>query len=152
MVDTTNRGTVGPNLAVCSDRERCLLNLPAVMETQLLCCVCDDKTTNSRYEVLYKQTNRSITILDISANKEELELLTGQSKRAPGDWSVDSETEYYNFPAKHPRHGHLKWPVAHPVSPVNTYPDYPVHLPTVTLSRIKPRQGNNLGVMERERS
>ena len=115
------------------------------METQLLCCICDDKGgTNTRYEVVYKQANRSITILDISANKEELELLTGQAKRGPGgDWSVDSEVaEYYNFPAKHPRHGHLKWPVAHPVSPVTTYPDYPVHLPTVTLSRIKAHQGN----------
>ena len=118
------------------------------MESPLLCCLCDDPgSPSSRYEVVRQQANRSITILDISANKEELELLTGQTKPGPGDWSVDSETEYYNFPAKHPRHGHLKWPVAHPVSPVNlgTYPDYPVHLPTVTLSRIKPRQGNNNG-------
>ena len=61
----------------------------------------------------------------------------------------DSQShEYYNFPPKHPRHGHLKWPVWTPTpSPVPngslaqpsfvaTYPDYPIHIPTVTLKRI----------------
>lgn len=60
----------------------------------------------------------------------------------------DQSHEYYNFPPKYPRHGHLKWPVwtpnpspvpnGSPVQPcfIATYPDYPIHIPTVTLKRI----------------
>ena len=90
------------------------------LKAPLLCCICHDHNSSLRYEVVYRQADKSITILDISASKEELQALTGDS--------VDSETEYYNFPAKHPRHGHLRW--------TSTYPDYPVHIPTFTLSRI----------------
>ena len=90
------------------------------LKAPLLCCICHDQNTSLRYEVVYRQADRSITILDVSASKEELEALTGDS--------VDSETEYYNFPPKHPRHGHLRW--------TETYPDYPVHIQTFTLSRI----------------
>ena len=60
----------------------------------------------------------------------------------------DHSHDYYNFPPRHPRHGHLKWPVWTPIpSPipnvslaqsvcVDTYPDYPIHIPTVTLKRL----------------
>jgi hypothetical protein len=63
-------------------------------------------------------------------------------------FSDDQSHEYYNFPPRHPRHGHLKWPVWTPnPSPtpngslsqpsfIATYPDYPIHIPTVTLKRI----------------
>ena len=123
----------------------------------LLCCICQDQNTTFRYEVVYKQANKSITILDITdANKEELELLTEDSTPDRTDSgaknSVDdsSETaEYYNFPPKHPRHGHLKWPLV-PVTSTSegSYPDYPIHIPTFTLQRInnllanKARRGN----------
>ena len=135
----------------------------------LLCCVCQDKNTTFRYEVVYKQANKSITILDITdVNKEELELLT-QEDSSNSETKVNSieadssEAEYYNFPPKHPRHGHLKWPVWRPAS-VNhqqvtsssedtsqiscSYPDYPIHIPTFTLQRInnllanRARRGN----------
>ena len=45
----------------------------------LLCCICQDKNTTFRYEVVYKQANKSITILDITdVNKEELGKITKQ--------------------------------------------------------------------------
>ena len=71
-------------------------------------------------------------------------------------FSDDQSHEYYNFPPRHPRHGHLKWPVWTPnPSPtpngsvstqlVATYPDYPIHIPTVTLKRISSaRKGKNM--------
>ena len=59
----------------------------------------------------------------------------------------DDSHEYYNFPPRHPRHGHLKWPIWRPLVTseeslvhesicITTYPDYPVHLPTFTLKRV----------------
>ena len=59
----------------------------------------------------------------------------------------DDSHEYYNFPPRHPRHGHLKWPIWKPLVTseeslvhesicITTYPDYPVHLPTFTLKRV----------------
>ena len=86
--------------------------------------------------------------------------------------SSEQEAEYYNFPLKHPRHGHLnlKWPVSAvwrsnkggredsgeastSVTSVTSadYPDYPVHIPTFTLQRItsllasRGSRGNNSG-------
>ena len=135
--------------------------------TRLLCCVCQDQNTTFRYEVVYKQADRSITILDLTpANREELRGLThdlSDEVRPEDSLEDSSETaEYYNFPPKHPRHGHLKWPVWRPsvvteVSPVTassslvssgSYPDHPIHIPTFTLQRInnllssKTRRGN----------
>ena len=134
----------------------------------LLCCICQDKNTTFRYEVVYKQANKSITILDITdVNKEELELLT-QEDSSNSETKVNSieadssEAEYYNFPPKHPRHGHLKWPVWRPASVTHqvtsssedtsqiscSYPDYPIHIQTFTLQRInnllanRARRGN----------
>ena len=57
------------------------------------------------------------------------------------------ENEYYNFPPRHPRHGHLKWPIWKPIVTseesfvhesicITSYPDYPVHLSTFTLKRV----------------
>ena len=110
----------------------------------LLCCICQDHNTTFRYEVVYKQANKSITILDLTdVNKEELECLTHEdsSNSAASEFkvnSIDSEAEYYNYPPKHPRHGHLKWPVWKPsvTSDTSSYPDYPIHIPTFTLQRI----------------
>ena len=137
--------------------------------TRLLCCVCQDQNTTFRYEVVYKQADRSITILDLTpANKEELRGLTqdlSDEVRPEDSLEDSSEAEYYNFPPKHPRHGHLKWPVWRPsvvteASPVTqtslvsssgvsgSYPDHPIHIPTFTLQRInnllssKARRGN----------
>ena len=83
---------------------------------------------------------------------EELRPLTEDSSE-----QETAEAEYYNFPLKHPRHGHLnlKWPVSAvwrpnkggredsgeastSVTSVTSadYPDYPVHIPTFTLQRI----------------
>ena len=138
--------------------------------TRLLCCVCQDQNTTFRYEVVYKQADRSITILDLTpTNKEELRGLTEDSDARPDSLEDSSEAEYYNFPPKHPRHGHLKWPVWSPAvsraterstltssslvssSPLSgSYPDHPIHIPTFTLQRInnllasKTRRGNTL--------
>ena len=132
----------------------------AVSAAPLLCCICQDQNTTFRYEVVYKQANKSITILDLSeADREELELLTHEdssnSEARVNSLEDSSEAEYYNFPPKHPRHGHLKWPVWKPsvtsasVSAASgtsssvtdsqlssSYPDYPIHIPTFTLQRI----------------
>ena len=43
------------------------------LKAPLLCCICHDQNTSLRYEVVYRQADRSITILDVSASKEELE-------------------------------------------------------------------------------
>merc|ERR1719357_1753918 len=115
---------------------------PNSASAPLLCCICHEKNTTFRYEVVYKQDNKSITILDVKGtNPEELECLTHPQGRNPD--SFDSENEYYNFPARHPRHGHLRWPVWTPTNSVTnesqlsiTYPDYPIHIPTLTLHRI----------------
>ena len=118
----------------------------------LLCCICQDQNTTLRYEVTYSQhQDRSLTILDVT-RAEELRPLTEDSSE-----QETAEAEYYNFPLKHPRHGHLnlKWPVSAvwrpnkggredsgeastSVTSVTSadYPDYPVHIPTFTLQRI----------------
>ena len=139
---------------------------------RLLCCVCQDQNTTFRYEVVYKQADRSITILDLTpASREELRGLTEDSDARPESFEDSSETaEYYNFPPKHPRHGHLKWPVWRPaqssskapeestvtssslVSSSASYPDHPIHIPTFTLQRInnllssKAMRGNTVTV------
>ena len=129
---------------------------PNSASAPLLCCICHEKNTTFRYEVVYKQDNKSITILDVKGtNPEELECLTHPQGRNPD--SFDSENEYYNFPARHPRHGHLRWPVWTPTNSVTnesqlsiTYPDYPIHIPTLTLRRItnllasRQRRGNSI--------
>jgi len=83
-----------------------------------------------------------------SGIKEDTSLVLSQTVSPVGTVSLfsdDQSHEYYNFPPRHPRHGHLKWPVWTPnPSPipnsggglVATYPDYPIHIPTVTLKRI----------------
>ena len=154
-----------------SDKERLDTEDPEAV-TRLLCCVCQDQNTTFRYEVVYKQADRSITILDLTpANREELRGLTEDSDTRPESLEDSSETaEYYNFPPKHPRHGHLKWPVWRPaqsssktpeestvtssslVSSSASYPDHPIHIPTFTLQRInnllssKARRGNTVTI------
>ena len=150
------------------DKERLDTEDPEAV-TRLLCCVCQDQNTTFRYEVVYKQADRSITILDLTpANREELRGLTEDSDARPESFEDSSETAcYYNFPPQHPRHGHLRWPVWRPaqssrapeestvtssslVSSSASYPDHPIHIPTFTLQRInnllssKARRGNTV--------
>ena len=109
----------------------------------LLCCICSEKNTTFRYEVVYSSHNKSITLLE--PDHEELQCLT-QLGGGASDSDTCSENQYYNFPPRHPRHGHLSWPVWTPSSgqenPANTsqlsitYPDHPIHIPTLTLRRI----------------
>ena len=123
----------------------------------MLCCVCHEHNTTFRYEVVYKSTSGGLqpqkqspsTVTDLV--QQQVTLTTSVE-----DTEDDSSThEYYNFPPRHPRHGHLKWSVWRPLvtsttSPfeseaesvvhesicITTYPDYPVHLPTFTLKRV----------------
>ena len=107
---------------------------PQLPAAPLLCCICHDSNTTFRYEVVCRQQNQSLTILSSGP--------ASPAKPAQEE-SVESEdsAQYYNFPARHPRHGHLCWSA--------TYPDHPVHIPTLTLKRItsliasKERRGNN---------
>ena len=53
------------------------------------------------------------------------------------------EEPYYNFPPRHPSHGHLKWKGYQWYQPElitdtndKEYPNYPIHIPTQTLRRI----------------
>ena len=122
---------------------------PSALEapTPLLCCICSEKNTTFRYEVVYSQQNKSITLLESPRkDDEERQCLThnGQNNSLEESSSV-SENQYYNFPPRHPRHGHLSWPVWTPTSSniqANTsqlsitYPDHPIHIPTLTLRRL----------------
>lgn len=104
----------------------------------LLCCVCHEHNTTFRYEVIYKS---KLCSNSETANAKNSDLV---EKQVTLTTSIDdsSENEYYNFPPRHPRHGHLKWPVFRPSEIlqesicITTYPDYPVHLPTFTLKRV----------------
>lgn len=142
-----------------------------------LCCVCHEQNTTYRYEVIYEQKNLQINnnkgqkavAGPASNNSSNLLALTHQTtdgvdsgihSATEGDSSDDHD--YYNFPPRHPRHGHLKWsPVsatllrstalANKHNPnltlndnfitVKTYPDYPVHIPTFTLKRSSLKRG-----------
>ena len=84
-------------------------------EALLLCCVCEDKNSTYRYEVLYRSPDNSskgLTLLPVYAT------VAKKNKRANvdnDDEEDDSEDHaYYNFPPRHPRHGHLRWPVLRP--------------------------------------
>ena len=66
--------------------------------------------------------------------------------------SWESENAYYNFPPRYPLSGHLCWPQWSSTTKTTTgrpnsvtpsdrysclsYPNYPIHIPTVTLSRL----------------
>ena len=89
-----------------------------------LCCVCQEQNTTYRYEVLYKENNNNVSILNQS--------LTCSPTKV-------GENDYYNFPLRHPRHGHLKWDLA--ALNAKLYPDYPVHIPTFTLKRSSLKKG-----------
>lgn len=110
---------------------------PSDPAAPLLCCICSEKNTTFRYEVVYSQQNKSITLLDAS-HDEERECLTGPQGEVSQSISDNSENQYYNFPPRHPRHGHLSWPVslANTSALSITYPDHPIHIPTLTLKRI----------------
>ncbi|TRY70420.1 hypothetical protein TCAL_16405 [Tigriopus californicus] len=139
----------------------------------LFCCVCREENTTYRYEVVYRSTttttNNGVTIqqenfisqgsltrrnalgLSGTSNNTVTRTLSPRSLDSVSDSSSGDDHEYYNFPPRHPRHGHLKWPVLPHGSPGDgtdqcvtlteerlhlTYPDYPVHIPTTTLRRI----------------
>ena len=120
--------------------------------TPLLCCICSEKNTTFRYEVVYSQQNKSITLLE--SPDEELQCLTHPENNGQNSLEETlSENQYYNFPPRHPRHGHLSWPVWNPTSSsiANTsqlsitYPDHPIHIPTLTLRRIYSQLARNQG-------
>jgi hypothetical protein len=113
----------------------------------LLCCVCHEQNTTYRYEVVYKDNEKTLSFNNTTLYQNESSLL-----KITDDSGIEStdDHEYYNFPPRHPRHGHLKWRPVYtsilPLSPnkleglktncsVKTYPDYPVHIPTTTLRR-----------------
>ena len=91
-------------------------------EALLLCCVCEDKNSTYRYEVVYRspaaaaadgggKAGTGLTLLPVYAT------INKKNKRANVDDDDDSEDHaYYNFPPRHPRHGHLRWPVLRPDS------------------------------------
>ena len=128
----------------------------------LLCCVCQEQNTTYRYEVVYnskiddKTLSFNATRLSRDEDTSFLPVLSDDSGiHSSSNHNNDEDEddhEYYNFPPRHPRHGHLKWkPVYMPIfafasketkefvkttnSSIKTYPDYPVHLQTTTLRR-----------------
>ncbi len=155
----------------------------------LLCCVCQEQSTTYRYEVVYKSAGVTASSDDpaispgpgspviagffpgpkpICYSSDDSRFLNGgqqQQQQVLLSRSLDQQQDdncYYNFPVRHPRHGHLKWAV--PPGPQSTsaladgtfdgnfdgtfdlggavacaapsYPDYPVHIRTTTLKRV----------------
>ena len=127
-----------------------------------LCCVCQEQNTTYRYEVVYnskiddKTLSFNATRLSQNEDTSLLPVLSDDSGIHSSSNNNNDEDEddheYYNFPPRHPRHGHLRWkPVYMPIfafasketkelvkttnSSIKTYPDYPVHLQTTTLRR-----------------
>ena len=128
----------------------------------LLCCVCHEQNTTYRYEVVYnsKTDDKTLSFNATHLSRDEdtslLPVLSDDSgihSSSNNNHDDDEDDhEYYNFPPRHPRHGHLRWkPVYMPIfafasketkelvkttnSSIKTYPDYPVHLQTTTLRR-----------------
>ncbi|CAB4058296.1 unnamed protein product [Lepeophtheirus salmonis] len=136
-----------------------------------LCCVCHERNTVYSYEVVYRSSSghpngtgqsllHTLSEPNLQAlclthqgegggtgtagdsEREEL-LLRCDSERDVGCNIDNDDHQYYNYPLRHPRHGHLKWPLFDfstttlpPLSSAS-YPDYPIHIPTTTLKRIK---------------
>lgn len=129
-----------------------------------LCCVCHEQNTTYRYEVVYRSTSitqqqqnttqqqifHSDSILQRVEYSSPPRRLGRKHSEEDSDGSEDSGHEYYNFPPRHPRHGHLQWPIFDAAKAVAydeklclTYPDYPVHIPTTTLTRVVVVGGKN---------
>lgn len=118
-------------------------------EKSLLCCVCHEHNTTFRYEVIYKSgpnLNGGKNAIALENDKNS-NVISQQVTLTTSVEDTDDDHEYYNFPPRHPRHGHLKWPIWRPLVTseeslvhesicITTYPDYPVHLPTFTLKRV----------------
>ena len=118
-----------------------------------LCCVCHEQNTTYRYEVVYKSNEKTLSFntTTLYPNENSLLQVTDDSGIHSSSNNDDDDHQYYNFPPRHPRHGHLKWkPVYTPILTltsketkrglnnnysIETYPDYPVHLQTTTLRR-----------------
>ncbi len=156
----------------------------------LLCCVCQEQSTTYRYEVVYKSAGVTASSDDpaisppgpgspviagffpgprpICYSSDDSRFLNGGQQQQQQQFllsrSLDQQDDncYYNFPVRHPRHGHLRWAV--PPGPQSTsaladgafdgtfdgtfdlggtvacaapsYPDYPVHIRTTTLKRV----------------
>ena len=136
-------------------------------QKSLLCCVCHEHNTTFRYEVVYKSTSaasndkkRPQDIVSKSPPTSITDLVHQQVTLTTSveDTESSDDHEYYNFPPRHPRHGHLKWPLivqqtaslkseaalnfnhsaalGYESLCISTYPDYPVHLSTFTLKRV----------------
>ena len=136
-------------------------------QKSLLCCVCHEHNTTFRYEVVYKSTSaasndkkRPQDVVSKSPPTSITDLVHQQVTLTTSveDTESSDDHEYYNFPPRHPRHGHLKWPLivqqtaslkseaalnfnhsaalGYESLCISTYPDYPVHLSTFTLKRV----------------
>jgi len=92
----------------------------------LLCCVCAEQSS-FRYEVIYHEAK------GVTATLGDVKPVIA-SRHKPREEEGDG---YYNFPARHPRWGYLRWPVAvnDGKAGVAYFPDYPVHLRTTTIRR-----------------
>ena len=90
-----------------------------------LCCVCQEENTTYRYQVVYRAPKQNPENRILSQQE-------GEEKEDNVNSSEDYDHEYYNFPLRHPRHGHLIWQGFF----ANQYPDYPVHIKTFTIKRI----------------
>ena len=93
-------------------------------EALLLCCVCEDKNSTYRYEVVYRSPakadgggDKGLTLLPVYATVAKKNKKANVNDDNREDDGADSEDHaYYNFPPRHPRHGHLQWPVLRPDS------------------------------------
>ena len=89
-------------------------------EALLLCCVCEDKNSTYRYEVVYRspaKADAGLTLLPVYATVAKKNKKANVDDDNEEDDDEDSEDHaYYNFPPRHPRHGHLRWPVLRPDS------------------------------------
>ncbi len=131
-------------------------------QQRLLCCVCQEQNTTYHYEVVYSRSagvntadqqhllppaaEHSPVIAGLFAptricySSDDSTLIAGGRRLLQHQQQLPEEEEqcYYNFPPRHPRHGHLKWALTTPVGPLSvpTYPDYPVHIKTNTLRKV----------------
>jgi hypothetical protein len=115
------------------------LTLLQPKQNSLLCCVCHEQNSSFRYEVVFnKKDSSKIPLETLEVSQVLIEPIAEELEQLE---TTTTSNDYYNFPLRHPRHGHLKWSVWRTFShallnQAETYPDYPVHIPTITLKRL----------------
>ena len=153
LLENSALAELGENSQAAVSADQFYASLPREQQKSLLCCVCAEHNTTFRYEVIYKSTSfanqsRKKGLSTKSPESVVQQQVTLTTSVEDLEEQTESSHDYYNFPPRHPRHGHLKWPIWRPlVTPeeslihesiciTSTYPDYPVHLPTFTLKRV----------------